>query len=508
MSNADKIKSIEDLAVVTASLRKQGKKIVHCHGVFDLLHLGHFRYFDEAKAMGDVLIVTITTDKLVNKGPHRPAFTELLRAEALAGLANVDYVAISRWPTAVESINLLKPDFYVKGPDYKDASKDMTGKIVDEENAVKAGGGKIAFTSGITFSSTTLINRHIPVLPSEVQSYLADFSTRYPADEVIGYLKKAADLKVLLVGETIIDEYVYTQAIGKSSKEPTLVVKHISDEKFAGGILAAANHVASFCNNVTVLTQLGTKNSQEAFIESKLNKNIKRVFLHRNNAPTIVKRRFVEEYFFTKMLEVYEINDSLLTPEEDDAVCKALEEHVAQYDLVLVIDFGHSMLSDRAGKILRKNAKYLAVNAQSNAGNLGHHTISRYVHADYVACTEGETRIEARDKHGDIKKIATEIYEKMKCDRLVITRGKNGCLCRDKKSAAIEIPAVAGKVVDRIGAGDAFLSISSLLAVQGAPLEVLGLAGNAAGALAVATVGNREPINKIALFRHIESLLK
>jgi len=64
-------------------LKKSGKRIVHCHGVFDLLHIGHIRHFEAAKAMGDVLVITLTPDRFVNKGPHRPAFPQVLRAEPL-----------------------------------------------------------------------------------------------------------------------------------------------------------------------------------------------------------------------------------------------------------------------------------------------------------------------------------------------------------------------------------------------------------------------------------------
>jgi bifunctional ADP-heptose synthase (sugar kinase/adenylyltransferase) len=345
-------------------------------------------------------------------------------------------------------------------------------------------------------------------LPPDVQAYLADFGRRHPASEVLDYVQNAKGLKVLLVGEPIIDEYVYCEAIGKSSKEPTMVVKRLSEEKFAGGILAAANHVAGFCDEVACITQLGTENSHEAFIESKLRPNVKRIFLHRKNSPTIVKRRLVENYFFLKLMEVYEINDAALSPEEDDAVCQALMEHVPKYDLVIVIDFGHSMLSERARKILRERAKFLAVNAQCNAGNLGHHALSKYLGVDYMTATETEVRIESRDRHGDLRVLAQEVYNKLGSRRLAVTRGKNGCLCCDRQEGLIDIPAVAGKVVDRIGAGDAFLSVSALLAAQGAPLDVVGFAGNAAGALAVATVANREPIDRVAYCKQIESLLK
>jgi bifunctional ADP-heptose synthase (sugar kinase/adenylyltransferase) len=346
------------------------------------------------------------------------------------------------------------------------------------------------------------------VLPPDVQAYLADFARRHPPGELLAYLEKARGLKVLLVGEPIIDEYMYCEAIGKSSKEPTMVVKRLSSEKFAGGILAAANHVASFCDEVGVLTQLGTENSHEAFIEGKLRPNVRRIFLHRKDSPTIVKRRLVESYFFLKLLEVYEINDSALTPEQDEAVCQALMEHVPHYDLVIVIDFGHSMISERARRIIRERARFLAVNAQCNAGNLGHNALSKYIGADYMTATEHEARIESRDRHGALQPLVQAIAEKLGCGRLAVTRGKSGCLCWDRQGGLIEIPAVAGKVVDRIGAGDAFLSVSSLLAVQKAPLEVVGFAGNAAGALAVATVANREPIDRVAFCKQIESLLK
>ena len=170
MSSQSKLQPVHEVASLLERLRGQGRRIVHCHGVFDLLHVGHLRYFREAKAMGDVLVVTLTTDRFVNKGPHRPAFPEQLRAEVLAGLECVDFVAINPHPTAVEAIKLIRPDVYVKGPDYADKSKDLTGKILEEEEAVHAVGGRIAFTTGEIFSSTSLINQHMSTLPPDRKS--------------------------------------------------------------------------------------------------------------------------------------------------------------------------------------------------------------------------------------------------------------------------------------------------------------------------------------------------
>src|SRR5205085_3373984 len=109
---ADKVKSIADLAEIIAKLKQEGRKVAHCHGVFDVVHPGHIRHLRSAKAEGDVLVVTVTADRFVDKGPGRPAFNEQLRTEALASLACVDYVAINRAPHAVDLIRALKPDVY------------------------------------------------------------------------------------------------------------------------------------------------------------------------------------------------------------------------------------------------------------------------------------------------------------------------------------------------------------------------------------------------------------
>ena len=125
-----KLQSLNQLDLKLRQFKSEGKRIVLCHGVFDLLHIGHIRYFNAASKMGDILIVTLTEDKYVNKGPGRPAFSEKLRAEAISNIACVDFVAINKWPTAIETINLLKPDLYVKGSDYKNESGDLTGNIL------------------------------------------------------------------------------------------------------------------------------------------------------------------------------------------------------------------------------------------------------------------------------------------------------------------------------------------------------------------------------------------
>src|SRR5579872_6846590 len=272
-----KVLGLDALADQVAVLRAQGKTIVHCHGVFDLLHVGHIRHFKEAKLLGDVLVVTVTQDVHVNKGPNRPAFAEKLRAETIAALEDVD-LAVSAYPNAVEVIQKIRPDVYAKGPDYRDAGLDHTGGITLERQAVEACGGRIAFTDGVTFSSSNLIHRFFPPYPVEVEGWLQRFRDGFAARDVVDAIKSFVDLKVLVVGEAIIDEYVYCDQMGKAAKEPVLAMRYNSGEKFAGGALAVANHLAGFCEHVELVSALGDRNRQEEFIRERLAPNVEPVF--------------------------------------------------------------------------------------------------------------------------------------------------------------------------------------------------------------------------------------
>jgi rfaE bifunctional protein nucleotidyltransferase chain/domain len=149
----------EELEKILRDLKSEGKKIIHCHGCFDLMHPGHIKYFQAAKEMGDILVVTVTPDEYVDKGPDRPVFNQDLRIYSIAALECVNYVAVNKWPTAEETLRLLRPDIYVKGQEFRNL-EDKTGKIQKEFKVLKEIGAELRFTNEIVFSSTELLNKH------------------------------------------------------------------------------------------------------------------------------------------------------------------------------------------------------------------------------------------------------------------------------------------------------------------------------------------------------------
>ncbi len=453
-------------------------------------------------------MVTITPDEYVNKGPNRPAFPAALRAEHVAALGCVTWAAVNRWPTAIEPITLLKPDLYVKGSEYRNEDGDISGAITAEREAVEAAGGRLTFTDDIVFSSSHLLNRFMPQLPSTTQRWLDGFNERYGIDTVTAAFDRAKPLKLLVIGETVIDEYLYCEAIGKSSKEPTLVVKSGRLEKMAGGILAVANNAAACCDHVSLITQLGQRDSHESLCRGHLHDRVTPTFLTRHDAPTIVKRRYVESYFQSKLFESYQINDAPLTPEDNEALLEALEPALADADAVLVVDFGHSLMTPEAVEMVCDRARYLALNVQANAGNLGFNLIGKYPRADLLCVAHNELRLEFRDKTGDLHNLLQAAATQLDANAAVCTRGKHGVLTWSKQTGRSHLPAVAAKVVDRVGAGDTFLSILAPVLAAGAPLEVATFLASVAAAEAVATVGHQRYLDRVALLKHATTLLK
>lgn len=159
MSENNKIVALPELARRIAQLKSAGKTVVHCHGCFDLMHPGHIKYFQAAKKMGDILVVTITPDRFIDKGPGRPVYGQQLRAESIAALQCVDYVAVNEWLTAEETLRLLRPNIYVKGQEFEKL-EDKTGKIQREAAVVKEVGAQLRFTHEIVFSSSQLLKEH------------------------------------------------------------------------------------------------------------------------------------------------------------------------------------------------------------------------------------------------------------------------------------------------------------------------------------------------------------
>jgi rfaE bifunctional protein nucleotidyltransferase chain/domain len=504
----DKVRSLEELSAIADHQRAIGLSVVQAHGTFDLLHLGHIRHLEAARKLGQTLVVTVTADRFVNKGPGRPVFSEGLRAEMLAALSYVDWVAINPSPDAVSAIEAIRPAVYVKGQDYQNPEGDVTGKITAERLAVEAHGGRLAFTDEATFSSSELINRHLNVFEPHIREHLSSLRNDDGLNEILALLERVRDYRVVLVGDAIIDEYQYVLPMAKSPKESIIATRYQDRELFAGGVFAAANHVASFCKEVDVLTSLGAQQSFEEVARSHLLPNVRLHNVMRPGAPTTRKRRFVDPSYMRKLFEVYYIDDDPMPPEQQHEIDERIAALAPGADVVIATDFGHGLLGPSSIAALVRHAPFLAVNCQSNSANHGFNLITKYPRADYVCIDAPEARLAVGDRTSPIGEIAHRIEGLTDAPKLIITHGKHGCVTYERGGVVHTIPAFAKNVVDTVGAGDAFLSVTSPLVAAGGPLHQVGFIGNVVGALKVEIVGHRRSIEKAALIKAISGLLR
>ena len=504
-----KIVTLPDLARISAALQAQGRTVVLCHGVFDLLHMGHVRHLETAKREGDVLMVTVTDDRHVSKGPGRPIFPDHMRAEMLAAIQYVDYVAVNNTPTAETVLRAVKPSVYVKGSDYENPEADVSGGIARERKALEDHDGRLVFTHDITFSSSSLINRYLDVYDPPLRDYLESFRAKTTIDDLLALLQSVRNYRVLMVGDTIIDEYQYVEALGKPSKENIIATRLKGSELFAGGVIAAANHVADFCKKIEVITSLGTINGYDEVVRDAVRDNVKLNVVYREDAPTTRKMRFVESSYMQKLFEVYSFDDTPFDGEREAAINAMIGAKIADFDVVIVTDFGHGLISASTIGLLTEKAPFLAVNSQTNAGNHGFNLITKYPRADYVCIDGGEARLAVADKFSDIAIVAGQLLPKrISCSKIIVTAGVAGCYTFDQTSGTHRTPAFTKTVVDTVGAGDALFAVTAPLVAAGGDLERIGFIGNAAGALKVGIVGHRASVERVPLIKYLTALLK
>ena len=501
------ILTLEEVAARCEALRAAGKTVVQSHGVFDLIHPGIVRHLEEARHQGDVLVVTVAGDHALDEGPVRPIFPEQLRAENAAALSPVDFVCIVDESAPHECLRRLKPDVFAQGQPMTSAERRMHRHLFGG-TGIDLGSTGLYETLELISSSPTLLGTFLDIYPDETRGFLQDFSLRHSFEQVRETLDALGELSVTIVGDTIIDEYHYCRALGKSAKSNMVVNQYLSHEVFAGGALAIANHLAGICREVRLVTLLGDADPREEFIRSHLRSNVVPVFFRRPDGPTIVKKRYLDLYLNQKLFEVNYLNTQAVGAEIEAALLEFLAATLPAADLVLVSDYGHGFITAPVMRALERHSPALAVNTQNNGANVGYNMITKYRSPTFVCLDESELRWAAQDKEGPIEEVLRTMARVVDCGCLITTLGKSGSIGLTREGVVNRTPIFSSKVVDTIGAGDAYFAFTAPLALRGVPLDLVSFVGNAAGAIAVKIVGNRRPVEKGELLEFAATLLR
>lgn len=503
-----KIKNLKDIVKISHRLKKNKKKIILCHGDFDNFHYGHLKYFEAAKKFGDILIVSLTSDKYINKGLNRPIFNEIQRSEIISSLKIVDHVYIDNNATAEKIISNLKPDYFVKGSDYKNLREDISGNIIKEKKLVEKNGGKLVFTDEEVFSSSKIINHS--GMNKELLRSLINIKKRYDINEILKAINSISNLKILIIGETIIDEYIYVSPLGKPSKEDILASLYDSNKKFLGGLFASVNILSRFSNNIDFMTVVNKDKKDFNFIKKNLPDNVNKKMFFFDDRPTTTKSRFVQDNYFKvkKIYEYYKMDDRPISNVTENSIIKKLSKNIKNYDLIIVNDYGHGLMTDKIISKLQTSKKFLGVTSQINAGNQGFNLITKYKKANYYCLDRSEALKALENKFLKDDEIAKKLQKKTGGEHICVTMGTRGSYMVNKKGKNFKFFSLTNNVADTISAGDAFLCMSAPIMYMTKSLELSSLIGNLAGALEVSLPGSSQSFSKNDFVSNLNTLLK
>lgn len=481
------------------------KKVVMCHGTFDIVHPGHVRHLIHAKSKGDILVASLTCDQFISKANYRPFIPEKMRALNLAALEIVDYVVIDPNETPLEGISIIQPDLFAKGYEYVDGG--VHPKTAKEIEVLETYGGEILFTPGdIVYSSSNLIKTQEPDLSFEKLAILMH-EEKVTFKDLRETLLKFSELSVHVTGDTIVDTYTYCNLIGSGTKTPTPSVHKLSEKDYVGGAGVVAKHLKMAGAQVKFSTVLG-EDSLKEFVLKDLEKAGIEVSAHIDKTrATTRKNAFIADGY--RLLKVDTLDN---TPISEKLMEKFLQDiSKAKTDGYIFCDFRHGIFSKRSIPILTEalpKDKFRVADSQvaSRWGN-----ILDFQGFDLITPNEREARFALGDQDSVVRPLALDLYKRSGAKYMIMKLGERGTLTYRKWSgegqhdprAFFSIDTFVRKLVDAVGAGDALIAYSTLAFIATRSEVQASILGAMAAAIACESDGNN-PVNPNSVLEIID----
>lgn len=455
-----KIKTVDELVEILGP-RPRDKKIIMCHGTFDIVHPGHIRHLVYAKTHADVLIASLTCDAHIQKANFRPYVPEDLRAMNLAAFEFVDYVIIDRDPVPHRNLEILKPDYFAKGYEYVDGG--VHPKTEEEVRIVEAYGGEVLFTPGdVVYSSSALIELAPPNIATEKLMALMG-GEGLGFDDLRRALDMAVGLRVHVVGDSIVDSYTHCSLIGSGGKTPTLSVRYEDKVDYVGGAGVVAKHLKAAGAEVTFTTILGEDELKDFVLADLRDAGVVTNAIVDRTRPTTNKNAIVAGGY--RLLKVDRLDNRAISDRVLERIVEKVQSEPA--DVVVFSDFRHGIFNAKSipvltGAIPAGLFKVADSQVASRWGN-----ILEFVGFDLITPNEQEARFALGDQDAVVQKLADELFRRSKCRTLILKMGARGQLTYrsrppgDPRTVA-GIDSVASRVVDAVGAGDALLAYAAL----------------------------------------------
>ena len=476
----DSIRALEEMGVAA----KDAKRIVFVSGNFNVVHPGHLRLLRFAADCGDFLVVGV-----LDSNSQGAIVLEDLRLEGLKSISLVDFAFILRDPPE-QFVSRLKPAVVVKGKEHED-------NVNPEQAVVDEYGGKLLFSSGeVSFSSLDLLKREF--LESNLSTVVMpkDYPLRHrfnKADlkDIIGRFKS---LKVTVVGDLIVDEYVNCDPLGMSQEDPTIVVTPIQTDRFLGGAGIVAAHARGLGAEVSYFSVAGQDEPRQFAIDKLNSMGVNVEVLDDGSRPTTMKQRY--RAGGKTLLRVSHLRQHGINRELIAKLSRKISESLDNTDLLIFSDFNYGclpqMLVDQVAAECRRLGVMMVADSQSSS-QVG--DISRFRDMELVTPTEREARLAVRDFDVGLVVLSEQLRAKSGAKNIILTLGTEGLLVYAPRAPnenwhTDKLPAFNTAPKDPAGAGDSLLTCSAMALAVGANIWEGSFLGSLAAALQVGRVGN------------------
>jgi rfaE bifunctional protein kinase chain/domain len=500
-----KIKNAEELRDAIGP-RPRRRKVIMCHGTFDVVHPGHVRHLLYAKTKADVLIASLTADVHIMKGNLRPYVPEELRAINLAALEMVDYVLIDREATPLKNLALIQPDYFAKGYEY--TAGRVHPKTQEEIDVLESYGGEMLFTPGdIVYSSSALLELAPPNIAVEKLMLLmqGEGVTFKDLRQALGRLK---GIKAHVVGDTIVDSYTYTSMIGGMTKTPTISVRFEKKTDFVGGAGVVAKHLRAAGADVTFSTVLGNDAYKSFVLDDLRTFGVHCLPIIDETRPTTNKNAIVAESY--RLLKIDTLDNRSISDKVVDQLRRQIGDTPSQ--AIVFSDFRHgifnrSTVPQLTSAIAQGVFRVADSQVASRWGN-----ILEFEGFELITPNERAARFALGDQDSVVRPLALELHRRSKCKTVILKCGDRGIITYRSDSptdfrAFFTIDSFADKVVDAVGAGDALLAYATLAMVATKNDVIASILGNMAAGIECEHDGN-VPVTPDQVLKKIDTVEK
>jgi len=487
------ISKIGELDELVTELKGQNKKIILCQGHFNVIHTGHLRFIEFARKQGNYLIIALMGNDTIDPGVRDKFFDEKDRAHGVAALHYVDKVFVYNRHTMEDIIAAIKPSVYVKGEEFSQ----KTDLIKNEIDLVEKNGGKIVFSSGdIHYAPTDFLEKNTSEMKSERMERFRNAmqKQKISAERLLAHCDNFKNKHLLVIGDTIVDQYVVCDALGMSSEAPVLVVRELEHREFVGGAAIVSRHVRALGARCSFISLVGDDEPGEIVRQELDREKVEHRLIIDKDRPTTFKIRYMVST--QKILRVSRLKDHHLNAKMTDKVIALLDRAAGEVDGIIVSDFCYGVITPRILEHISQLAKkykiklFGDVQSSSQIGN-----VAKFKNYYIIKPTEKEARIALDDKYSGIERIGNNLLAMTCAQNMILSLGPEGFIAfkttENKNFVKTQLfPALNPSPVDVVGAGDSLLTALSVASCAGADIMEASTIGTIMASIAVGKIGN------------------